>query len=381
MDFGWNELEAELHQRTLAFSRGPLASALADSGKNSAALIRGWRLLGDHGLFATPIPEALGGLGLGAMATARAFEALGQGAGDTGFAFSAAAHLFACVMPMVEHGSPALCDALIPPLIDGRAIGANAITEAAAGSDVFALKTRAVLDGDSYVVTGEKSFVTNAPIADLFLVYASTDPSAGYMGITAFAIDRDCPGLTIGKPFSKMGLETSPIATVYLEDCRVPRRRVVGEPGTGARVFTRSMLWERSCLFAAYLGAMEHQLEATIAHAKARVQFRKPIARHQAIAHRIADMKVRLEAARLLLYRACWLRDRGDDASLEVSMAKLAVSEAAIQSGLDAIHIHGGSGFIVDTGIERALRDAIPATIFSGTSEIQRDIIARELGL
>jgi alkylation response protein AidB-like acyl-CoA dehydrogenase len=215
----------------------------------------------------------------------------------------------------------------------------------------------------------------------VLLVYGTTNPKHGWLGVSAFAVEKGAPGLSIGAPFTKLGLTSASISQVYLEGCEVPLDRRVGDEGKGAEVFHASMQWERACLFAAYLGVMERQLDQVLDHARTRRQFGKAIGKHQAVAHRIADMKHRLEAARLLLYRACWRMDRGEDATLEVSLAKLAVSEAAVQSGLDAIRVNGGGGVITEVGIDRALRDAIPGTIFSGTSDIQRDLIARSLGL
>jgi alkylation response protein AidB-like acyl-CoA dehydrogenase len=377
MDFGWSDSQRDLYQRTWAFARDRLGREI---GAHSFPVAE-WRAAGEMGLLGLSLPERHGGLGLDALTTAYAVEAFGRGCRDGGLVFSAAAHLFACAMPIARFADDALRERWLPKLASGEAIGANAITEAEAGSDVFALKTTAVRDGSSYVLDGAKSFVTNGPVADAILVYAKTAPGDGYLGISAFVVERGTPGLRVGEPFKKMGLESSPIASVYLDGCRVPAGNRLGREGEGAAIFTDSMHWERACLFAGYVGAMERQLEECVAFAGARRQFRKPIGRQQAIAHRIADMKLRLDGARLLLYRACWLRDRGAEATLEVSLAKLAVSEAAIQSGLDAIQIHGGSGYLVETGVERALRDALPATIFSGTSEIQRDLIARGLGL
>ncbi len=239
----------------------------------------------------------------------------------------------------------------------------------------------ALRDGDGWVLTGTKSYVTNGPLADLSIVYAKTDPAAGYLGVTAFAIPRDTPGFRFGQPFEKMGLRSAPIASLYLDECRVGPESLLGDEGAGAAVFHSSMQWERACLFAAYLGQMERQLETVVAYARERRQFGKRIAAFQAVSHRIAQMKLRLESSRLLLYKACWSFDQGCAATLDISLAKLAVSEAAIQSGLDAIQIHGGIGYTTGLSLERELRDAIPATLFSGTSEIQRDLIARELGL
>jgi alkylation response protein AidB-like acyl-CoA dehydrogenase len=365
MDFRADEEQRLLAARILEFVRAGID----------------WKKLGDFGLLGLSVPREHGGLGLDALGTALAVEALGRGCTDGGLVFSACAHLFACAMPIAECGSDGLKDRFLRRLASGEAVGANAITEAEAGSDVHALRTRAVREGDRYRITGTKTFVTNAPLADVLLVYASTNPSHGALGITAFVVERATPGVDVGAPLAKLGLESSPVAAVYFDDCVVPAAHVVGREGGGAAVFAASMVWERACLFAAYLGAMDRQLEDTLRFARERRQFGKAIAKHQAVSHRIVEMKLRLDAARLLLYRACWLRDQGEDAVLETSLAKLAVSEAAVQSGLDAIRIHGGMGVMTESGIDRALRDAVPATIFSGTSDIQREIIAQRLGL
>lgn len=380
MNFSWSEQQEELYSSTLEFARSSLLDRSA--GPESSTFPRdAWHRMGDVGLLGLSVPEAFGGMGLDSLTTARCVEALGRGSRDTGLVFSAAAHLFAGVMPIAEHGSDALRTELLPDLTSGARIAANAITEAEAGSDVFSLRTTARREGDVFVLDGVKSYVTNGPVADVFVVYATSNPSHGFMGVTAFAVDRDTPGLTVGQPFEKMGLHTSPISSVYLEACRIPAERCIGAVGRGAAVFTGSMLWERACLFAAYLGSMERRLEETIDYAKRRRQFGKALGKHQAVAHRIADMKLRLESSRMMLYRACWNRDQGRQCVMGVALAKLAVSEAAIASALDAIQVHGGMGYATEAGIEVGLRDAIGSTIFSGTSEIQRNLIARELGL
>lgn len=380
MEFSWSPTQQELYERALVFAK---ALARPENERDGAGDLPDprWRPCGEFGLMGLCAPEEHGGLGLDAVTTARVVEAFGRGCADAGLLFAAAAHLFAAVMPIVEHGTPELKRAVLPHLCAGRWIGANAITEPEAGSDAFALSTRAIRDGDDYVLSGTKSYVTNGPVADVFVVYAVTNPKHGYLGVTAFVVQRGSPGLVVGRPFEKLGLESSSTSSIYLENCRVPARNRLGAEGQGAAVFNASMQWERACLFAIYLGMMERQLEQVVAHVKQRRQFGKPLSKHQAVAHRVADMKLRLESARLLLYRACWAKDQGMDARLDISLAKLAVSEAAVQSGLDAIRLHGGAGVMSEVGVDQALRDAIPATIFSGTSEMQRDLIARSLGL
>jgi len=377
VDFGWTDAEGELYERARKFGGavgGAKDGAFTFSREN-------WKRCGDFGLLGLSIPAAHGGMGLSAQTTARVLEGFSRGCDDTGLAFSVAAHLFACLMPIEAFATDAVKARLVRPLATGAAIGANAITEAEAGSDVFAQKTRAVRDADEYVLTGNKVFVTNGPEADVFLVYASTNPAHGYLGITAFVIERSAPGLTVGKRFETIGLQGAPIGAIYLEDCRVPVENMLGSEGGGGVVFQHSMAWERACLFATYLGVMERQLEQAMKFASERRQFGKPIARNQAVSHRIVDMKLRSEAARLLLYKACWMLDSGEDPTLAAALAKLAVSEAAIESGMDAIRIHGGAGVMVEAGVERGLRDAIPSVVFSGTSEMQRELIAKALGL
>ncbi len=379
MDFSWTSDQVELYDRALAFARAKLPEAPERTEEGLPREL--WQRCGEFGFLGLPVPAVHGGLGLDTLTTARVMEALGRGCVDTGLVFSVGAHLFACVMPILESGDDEQKARYLPRLCTGEWVGANAISEPEAGSDVFALKTRAVREGDSYVLDGGKSYVTNGPSADVFLVYAVTQPTHGYMGLSAFLVEKGTPGLSVGRPFEKMGLSTSPIAPIYLEGCRVPVAARLGPEGQGAALFKRSMQWERACLFAAYVGVMERVLDQTVDFAQHRKQFKKALGKNQAISHRLANMKQRLEASRLLLYQACWKMDRGQEAVMEVSLAKLAISEAAIQSGLDAIQIHGGMGYVTETGIERVLRDAIPSTIFSGTSEIQRDIIASQLGL
>lgn len=378
MDFAWTREQVDFFAQALRFARDlQIDSEQADEHLRTSLLKR----CAEFGLMGLSVPEHLGGLGLDHLTTAGVLEAFGEGCADAGLLFSIAAHLFACTMPIVEHASDSLRAELVPQLAAGTLLGANAMTEPAAGSDTSELATTAVRDGDDYIITGDKSYVTNAPVAEVFLVYATTNAKAGYLGTSAFVVRRDTEGLRIGKPMNKLGLHSAPIATVYLDECRVNEANRLGYEGQGARIFARSMHWERTCLFAIFVGAMRAQLAECITYANSRRQFGRPIARNQAVSHRIADMKLRLESARLLLYHACWQRDQGRDATLEVSLAKLAVAEAAIASGLDAIRIHGGIGYLHESGVAARLCDALGSMIFSGTSDIQRELICHRLRL
>lgn len=318
---------------------------------------------------------------------ARVVEALGQGCDDVGVVFAACAHMFACMAPIVEYGSDELCAHVMPRLTTGEWIGANAITEAESGSDVSNLRTYARRDGDCYVINGAKSYVTNGPVADVFLVYGTQNPAHGYLGISAFAIPRDTPGVTIGPALPTVGLTGATISPVYFEDCRVPVSYRLGSEGRGSSIFAASMLIERSCLFAMYVGAMQRVLDRIVAHTS---RHRLVGRRFQAMRHRIVDVKLQLESARLLLYRACWEIDhetrtsadaRAGRPTMNVALAKLAVSEVAIRTNLESFELLGAEAYLTDSGFARSLRDALPGTIFSGTSDIQRELIARELGL
>ncbi|MFF0577546.1 acyl-CoA dehydrogenase family protein [Streptosporangium saharense] len=375
MDFAWDPDQRERYELVREKTRTwPVT-------ENGFLTREDWGRCAALGLTGLSVPVEYGGGGLGFLDTALTVEAFGRGCQDMGLVFATMAHLFACAMPVAEHGREELRAATLPGLCSGDLVGANAITEEGAGSDVTAMTTRAVADGDDYVITGVKSFVSNAPIADVFTVYASTDPAFGHMGVSAFAVSRRTPGLTVGEPFRKVGLESVPAAEVTFDGCRVPASAMLGVRGQGAAIFQSSMRWERTCLFAGYVGLTERLLDAVVEHAGERRQFGRRISDNQAVSHRVARLWLRLEAARLLLWRACWRLDRGERAVLDVAMAKLAVSEGAVRAGLDAVQIFGGAGIRGAAGVERALRDALPSTVFSGTSEIQLEQIVKELGL
>ena len=328
-----------------------------------------------------PVPQEHGGLGLGLTELIAVMEGFGYGTADHGLLFSIHAHLWTNVMPIFTFGSDEQKRRYLPRLISGEWIGANGASEPDAGSDVFSMRTRATRDGDQYVLDGSKTFVSNARYADVFVVYATLDRVLGVTGITAFIVEAGTPGVSVGQPLQKMGMRTSSMADVVLDDCRVSVENRLGREGRGAAVFDSSMEWERGCILAGSLGAMRRQLEACIEHARSRRQFGQPIGKFQSVANRIVDMKVRLDTCRPLVYRIGHLKDRGQSARVEAAIAKLHVSECSVTSALDAMRVFGRYGYMTEQGLERELRDAVGGIFFSGTSDIQRNIIARELGL
>lgn len=341
----------------------------------------GWKRCAEFGVLGMPIPQEFGGLGLGLSELLAVMEGLGRGMRDQGLLFSLNAHLWTNSIPILRYGNESQKAKYLEPLCDGSLIGANAASEPDAGSDIFSMRTRARREGDHYVLSGTKTFVTNATVADVFVAYATVNPALGATGITAFIIERDTPGLVIDRTLDKMGLRTSPMAQVVFDGCRIPVEQRLGREGRGVLIFECSMEWERGCILASCLGVMRRQLDECIEYARTRKQFGKAIGKNQSVANRIVDMKVRLETCRPLVYRIGALKDANQDATVEAALAKLHVSESFVKSCLDAVQVFGGYGYMTDMQIERDLRDSVGSTLYSGTSEIQRNIIARGLGL
>ncbi len=381
MQLELSEERKRLREAAREFARAALGKDMARRDREHEFDREAWRRCAEFGVLGMPVPQQYGGLGLGLTELLAVMEGLGKGTRDQGLLFSLNAHLWTNTIPLLRFGTEAQKERYLRPLCDGSLIGANGASEPGAGSDIFSLRTRAVRHGDHYVLNGTKTFVTNAPVADLFVVYATVDAALGPTGITAFIVEKGAPGLRIGRTLEKMGLRTSPMAELALDDCRVPETQRLGREGRGVPVFECSMEWERGCILASCLGVMERQLEECIAHARSRRQFGKPIGKFQSVANRLVDMRVRLDTCRPLVYRIGELKDSGRDATTESAIAKLHVSDCYVKSCLDAIQLHGGYGFMMEQQVERDLRDSIGSTLYSGTSEIQRNIIARGMGL
>ena len=381
MDF---DLSAEQHafrQEVIRFAQRELGDGIVERDADGTFDAKAWKKCAEFGILGLPMPKEYGGQGADPLTTMLAMEALGYGSKDNGLLFSMNAQMWACEIPILRFGTDEQKSRYLPGLIDGSIIAAHGMSEPGSGSDAFSLSTHAELRDDVYVLNGSKTFVTNAPVADVFIVFATTDRSLGFAGLCAFLIERDTPGFEVGEPIHKMGLRTSPMAELFFSDARVPATSLLGKPGGGMALFNSSMEWERSCILACTVGSMERQLERSIAYARERKQYGQNIGKFQAVSHRIVDMKVRLDTARLLLYRLGWLMGQGKATALDSALAKLYLSECFLQSGMDALQIHGGYGYMTEYELERDVRDAFGSRLYSGTSDIQRNIAARMLKL
>jgi hypothetical protein len=341
----------------------------------------GWRKCAEFGLHGFAMPEEYGGLGTDILTFVVAMEGMGYACKDSGLLFAINSQIWTCQFPIWKFGTDSQRDKYLPRLISGELVGGHAITEPNSGSDAFSIKCTARKEGDKYILNGTKVFITNAPIADLLLVFAVTDQKKGFAGITGFIVEKNFPGFSIGKTEDLMGLRTCPLGEVVLRDCEVPAENRLGAEGAGSTIFNSEMELERSCLFASHLGAMEQELEQCVKHAKNRRQFGKAIGKYQSVSNMIADMKIRIELSRLILYKVAWLKSQGRRVPLESAIAKLFISESYVSTSFEALQLHGAYGYSREYDFERNLRDSIGGKIYSGTSEIQRNIIASYLGL
>ncbi|GEO17815.1 acyl-CoA dehydrogenase [Microvirga aerophila] len=341
----------------------------------------GWKKCAEFGIHGLPVPKDYGGLGVDPLTTVGVLESLGYGCRDNGLVFSINAHMWTLEIPLLEFGTEEQKRKYLPSLCSGELVGGNAMSEPASGSDAYSLQTTAERRGDRYILNGTKTFASNGPVCDLMIVYATVDRSKGPNGISSFLVERQSPGFKVGRELEKMGLRTSPMAELFLEDCEVPVENRLGREGNGKNLFTHSMTWERSCILASAVGTMQRLLELSIRYANDRKQFGQSIGKFQLIGSKIVDMKLRLDEARAALYRTAWLQSKGKSVFLEAALTKLAISENWVRCAEDAIQIHGGYGYIVDSEFEREMRDALGSRIYSGTSEVQRIIASSLLGL
>ena len=381
MDFAFTASQMELFENARRFGADAVAPTVVDRDREAVWDRAIFLKMGEQGLLGAPFPEQYGGAGLSCVETCLVKEGFAYGARDAGVALAWGAHTILCGVPIWKLGTEDQMRRYLPGLSSGELVGGFCLSEPLSGSDAASMRTRAEKKGDKYILNGTKMWITNGPIGDVFVVTAVTEPGARAFGISTFLVEKNFKGFSVGQHIEKMGMRTSTTAELVFEDCEVPEENLLGELNMGFVVTAKLILgWERSCLLAPALGSMRKGIEETAKYAKEREQFNRPIAKFQAVRHMLADMKVKYEVARQLIYRVAWQLDQGDEPPLvDAAVAKVFVSEVAQQNARDAIQLHGGNGYTPEFHVERGLRDSIVGTIGAGTSEVQRSIIARSL--
>jgi alkylation response protein AidB-like acyl-CoA dehydrogenase len=380
MEFGWSDAQQAAYQECASFAREQLNDNLRERDEHGEFRKELWQKCCDFGITGWRLPAEYGGAAVDVVSTVRRLEGIGYGCRDNALTLGLNGQIWTVQEPLLEFGSESQKMRYLPRLCSGELLAADAITEPQSGSDAFSLETRAERVDGGYLLNGQKSYIGLAPVAGISLVYASTNPAARQWGVSAFIVESGFDGYRVSPPREKMGLRTSYLGDIVLEDCFVPEENRLGGEGAGFTIFNYSSNWERSFIFSSHVGAMARQLDACVEYAAQRQQFGKPIAAFQAVSNRLAEMKLRLETSQLLLYKLAWLKQRGEQATMESAMAKLHLGEAIAANSLDAMRIHGARGYLKEYEVEREVRDALGGLIYGGTSDIQRNIIARLLG-
>jgi len=381
MHLDWTKEQIAEYERSVEFARLQLEPGTAERDCQSQFSPELWLACAKFGVLGWCFPEQYGGGGLDLTSTIRRLEGIGYGCSDNGLTLGLNGQMWSVQEPLMTFGNDEQKQRYLSALCRGEILAAHGMTEKNSGSDAFALSTSAKKVDGGYLLNGEKHYVGLAPVADIALIFARTDPNAGQWGISAFIVEKGFEGYSAGSRELKMGLRSSPVGSITMNNCFVPMENRLGPEGIGVSIFTHSMDWERGFIFASHLGAMHRQFDTCVEYARNRKQFGRPIGQFQAVSHRVADMKVRLDTARMLLYRVAKLKEDGKPCTAEAAMAKLHISESLLRNSEDAVRIHGALGYFSEYGIERSLRDAAGGVIYSGSSDIQRNIIASSLGL
>ena len=377
MDFNWTKEQSEIREQAIKFAQDANRSDIIELDRNSEFPMDQWKKYADYGVLGLTVPTEYGGKGMDFMTCIALMEGLGYGSNDSGILLSVIAHIWSCVDPVIKFGSDEQKEKYLPGLCSGKIIGVHAITEPDGGSDALTnMKTKAIEQDGHYLLNGTKTFISNGDIADLVLVLCKVTNKDGIEKLSCLLIDKDTPGFTT-KKIEKMGLRTCPFNTLEFKDCKIPKSNLIGDFGAGKIIFNHVMSRERAFVMATQIGVMESQLEKCVKYAKKRRQFNERIFNFQQVSSMIADMKVRLEASKLLVYKVGWLNDLGRNSFQYSSIAKLYVSESQVQNSILAMKIHGGYGYTTEGEVERQLRDSFGGIFTSGTSEIMKNIIAK----
>ena len=375
MQFELTEEQAMIRQLAHDFARQEIAPLAAQADRDQRFHLPLQQQALELGLLNIAMPEAYGGMGLGALEVALVTEQLCRACLGLGTALCVNA---LAAEPILLAGSETQKQQWLPRLAQGE-FASFALTEPGAGSDAAGIRTSAVRQGDGYVLNGSKMWISNASLASFFVVFAKTDPAAGHKGISTFIVERDSPGLTVGEPLGKLGQRAAPTCEVFFDQVQVPLSNRLGAEGEGFALAMRTFDQSRPMVAAFGLGLVQRCIDEALPYATGRQSMGQRLIDHQAVAHKLAEMQIRLEASRLLTYQAAWLADQGQRNTLQASVAKAYTSDAAMWAATEAIQILGGMGYSTEYAVEKLFRDAKVLQIYEGTSEIQRSIIAREM--
>ncbi|CAN7165047.1 acyl-CoA dehydrogenase [Rossellomorea sp. LjRoot5] len=375
MNFKLSEEHEMIRKMVRDFARNEVAPTAAERDEEERFDMDLFKKMAELGLTGIPWPEEYGGIGSDYLAYCIAVEELSRVCASTGVTLSA--HTSLAGWPVYKFGTEEQKQKYLRPMAQGEKIGAYGLTEPGSGSDAGGMKTTARLEGDHYVLNGSKIFITNGGIADTYIVFALTDPSQRQRGTSAFIVEADFAGFSVGKKEKKLGIRSSPTTEIVFEDCKVPKENMLGNEGDGFKIAMMTLDGGRNGIAAQAVGIAQGALDASVEYAKEREQFGKPIAANQGISFKIADMATSIEASRLLTYQAAWLESEGLPYGKESAMSKLMAGDTAMKVTTEAVQIFGGYGYTKDYPVERYMRDAKITQIYEGTQEIQRLVISR----
>ncbi|MBD5799449.1 acyl-CoA dehydrogenase [Bacillus pseudomycoides] len=377
MDFKLSEEHEMIRKMVRDFARNEVAPTAAERDEEERFDRALFDQMADLGLTGIPWPEEYGGIGSDYLAYVIAVEELSRVCASTGVTLSA--HTSLAGWPIFKFGTEEQKQKFLRPMAEGKKIGAYGLTEPGSGSDAGGMRTTAKRDGDHYILNGSKIFITNGGIADIYVVFALTDPESKQRGTSAFIVESDALGFSDGKKESKLGIRSSPTTEIMFEDCRIPAENLLGEEGQGFKIAMQTLDGGRNGIAAQAVGIAQGALDASVEYARERHQFGKPIAAQQGIGFKLADMATSVEAARLLTYQAAWLESEGLPYGKESAMSKVFAGDTAMKVTTEAVQVFGGYGYTKDYPVERFMRDAKITQIYEGTQEIQRLVISRML--
>ena len=383
MNFSWTEKQIQFNKKVIDFATKNLNKPYKNEDQNCEFSRKDWQSCADFGILGLSVPKKYSNQteDVDILSAILAMEGFGYGCRDNGLPFAINAQMWTVQLPIAHFGTEAQKDKFLPKLTSGKWIASHALTEPEAGSDVFSMQTTAKKVEGGYILNGKKHLITLGPICDFAMVFAVTNPKVGKWGLSVFLVENGTKGFEMSENKAKMGLRTVPIGDLTFTDCFVKEENRLGAEGAGWSITNHSLELDRCSVHASQVGAMERQLEESIAFVKKRKQFGQSVGKFQSVSNRIADMKLRLEMSKLLLYKVAWLKSEGKSAMLEAAMLKLQISESFIESSIDTIRNHGGYGYLSENEIERDLRDAVGGVIYAGTSDIQRNIISKIVGV